>query len=422
MILADIAEIIYAPHKAFKKIVANPKYLAAIIVLILFIGLQMGYEYAQLSKTNLEVTSPQPGLFQEYTSATSGNWSASSGVNITDVADHLNYTVFVSGFGDYPDLYGTSSLQFRAADAQNISATISNAFNVDCSVNGFQNLSMILKLVYPSSVTPENAQLTLYSLNDADYYTYDLTYELSNTSLIGQWNNITVPIGPDAPAWTENGNPTWSNITKLSLDLTYPENYDITVRISALFFRGQYMSLAENDPMVIVFSSLQSVALQFLVLWLLTAAVIYLVLKGLKVDLVWKPLFIAVGVALVVLVIRAVLNLVATAALPAVYYPFDLSTGLAFTWYGAITYPPMAAEGLSATAMTAFSSIEASTAIFNAITSFLFVATYVWLGVLCVFVVDAIKPELSLTKKILASALGVIVTLFVLIFLLLGYA
>ena len=422
MILTDIAEIIYAPHKAFKKIVANPKYLAAIIVLILFLGLQMGYEYAQLSKTNLEVTSPQPGLFPEYTSATSGNWSASPGVNITDVADHLNYTVFVSGYGDYPDLYGTSSLQLKAADTQNISATIDNAFNVDCSANGFQNLSMIMKLVYPSSVAPEKAQLTLYSLNDANYYTYDLTSELSNASLIGQWNNITVPIGPDASAWTENGNPTWSNITKLSLDLTYPDNYDVTVRISALFFRGHYMSLAENDPMVIVFSSLQSVALQFLVLWLLTAAIIYLVLKGLKVDLIWKPLFIAVGAALLVLVVRAVLNLVATAALPAVYYPFDLSTGLAFTWYGSIAYPPMAAEGLSATAMTAFSSIEASTATFNAITLFLFVATYVWLGILCVFVVDAIKPELSLTKKILASALGVIVTLFVLIFLLLGYA
>ena len=422
MILSDLAEIIYAPHKVFKKIVANPKYLAAIIVLILFIGLQMGYEYAQLSKTNLEVTSPQPGLFQEYTSAASGNWSASPGVTIKDVGDHLNYTLFVSGFGDYPDLYGTSSLQLSAEDTQNINATISNAFNVDCSANGFQNLSMIMKLVYPSSVTPNSAQLTLYSLNDADYYTYDLTSELSNASLIGQWNNITVPIGPDASAWTENGNPTWSNITKLTLDLNYPDDYNVTVRISALFFRGQYMSLAENDPYIIIFSGLQSVALQFLVLWLLTAAVIYLVLRGLKVEMVWKPIFISVGAALIVLVIRAVLNIVATAALPAVYYPFDLSTGLAFTWYGAIAYPTFAAEGLAAPAMAAFSSIEAATATFRAITFFLFAATYTWLGILCVFIVDAVKPELSMAKKILAAAVGVIVTVMVLIFLLLGYA
>ena len=42
MILDDFAEVIYAPAKAFKKIIENPKYLGAIIILLLFIGIQIG--------------------------------------------------------------------------------------------------------------------------------------------------------------------------------------------------------------------------------------------------------------------------------------------------------------------------------------------------------------------------------------------
>ena len=38
LIINDILKVIYAPHKVFKDIVANPKYLGAVLVLVLFIG------------------------------------------------------------------------------------------------------------------------------------------------------------------------------------------------------------------------------------------------------------------------------------------------------------------------------------------------------------------------------------------------
>ena len=213
MILNDIAEVIYAPQKAFKKIVANPKYLGAIIVLILFIGLQMGYEYAQLSKTNVELTSPQPGLFPNYTNASSGNWRGTSGVNFTDNTDYFNYTLYVSNYGFYPDAYGNTSLQICAQNTQNVSAAIGNAFNVDCSANGFQNLSMIIKLVDPQTTPPQNAKLTLYALSDTDFYTYDLTSQLSNASSDWAMEQHNHPHRPQRSAWTPSGNPTWNNIT-----------------------------------------------------------------------------------------------------------------------------------------------------------------------------------------------------------------
>jgi hypothetical protein len=423
LVLTDLVQVIYAPQKAFKKIVANPKYLGAIIVLILFIGLQMGYEYTQLSKTNVEITEPQPGLFQTTTQASTGNWTSSSGAAISDSADYFNYTLYASNYGFYPNGFGNTSLQLSQQDAQALSARIDNAFNVDCSGVGFQNLSMVVKLVDPANAVPQNATLTLYNLNDNNYYTYDLTPQLSDASLIGQWNNLTIPIGPNSETeWTTTGNPTWNNITSIKLDLSYANGENATVRIGALFFRGQYLSLAQNDPLILVFSVLQSVSLQFLILWLAIAAIMYLVLKGLKVELVWKPIFVSVGIALIVMVIRSVLCIAATLALPQIYYPWDLSTGLSFAPYGVIAFPTQATSILSVESMAAFTSIEAASASYRAICFFLFGACYVWLGILCTFIVGAVKPELSMSKRILAAAVAVIVTVMVLVFLLLGYA
>ena len=58
MILEDLAQVIYSPVKAFKKIVENPKYLGAFLVLILFVGLTVGFELVQFSKIYIENTSP----------------------------------------------------------------------------------------------------------------------------------------------------------------------------------------------------------------------------------------------------------------------------------------------------------------------------------------------------------------------------
>ncbi len=63
LILDDIPQVVYAPVKVFKKIIENPKYLGALIILLLFIGIQIGYEYVQFSKTYTENTSPTVDQF-----------------------------------------------------------------------------------------------------------------------------------------------------------------------------------------------------------------------------------------------------------------------------------------------------------------------------------------------------------------------
>ncbi len=95
-------------------------------------------------------------------------------------------------------LFGNSSLEINAKNTNKISAALSNAFNVNCSAGGFENLSMTIKMVEPQ-VAPQSAALTLYSINDSNYYTYDLTSALSNSTTIGLWNNLTIPVGPICP-------------------------------------------------------------------------------------------------------------------------------------------------------------------------------------------------------------------------------
>jgi hypothetical protein len=103
--LQDILQVIIAPHKAFKQIVTNPKYLGALIILLLFIGVQIGYEYVQFSRTYTEQTFPViffngPVLINELPTYTnSSSWTGGSNVNLTDSNDYFNYSIYLAGFG-----------------------------------------------------------------------------------------------------------------------------------------------------------------------------------------------------------------------------------------------------------------------------------------------------------------------------------
>ena len=105
-------------------------------------------------------------------------------------------------------------------------------------------------------------------------------------------------------------------------------------------------------------------------------------LRGLKSTIVWKPIFVAVGFALIVMAIRAAVNLIAASALPPMYYPFDLWTGLGFTPYGVLTYPAQAVGILAIEAQNAYAAIQTASATFNAISLAVFAVAYFWLGAL----------------------------------------
>jgi hypothetical protein len=329
----------------------------------------------------------------------------------------------VAGFGlsptdsnAYYSLFGNSSLQVSAANTNNITAALGNAFNVDCSSNGFQNFSMTLKLVQPQSA-PQKATLTLYSLGDTNYYQYDLTPQLPSTSTIGQWNNLTISLGANVAEWTSSGNPTWSNITALKLDFSYPSSSNITIHIGALFFHGQYLTPIQYNSTGILLQFLQLFSLQFIFAWFLLTGIIYLICKLQKSPVLWKPLFIAFGFAMFVMVIRALVNLAATLTLPAIYYPFDLSLGVRFDPYAALYYPAEALRTLPVTSITIFNTIDSATLPFRTIVSGMFIVSYLWLGAVGAIVIEALKPEFSMVKRIVLSAVSIAIVILLLIFL-----
>jgi hypothetical protein len=136
-----------------------------------------------------------------------------------------------------------------------------------------------------------------------------------------------------------------------------------------------------------------------------------------KDAVLWKPLFTAIGFAMMVMVVRALVNLAASLTLPTVYYPFDLSLGVRFDPYAALYFPPEALGSLPAISHTIFNNIDTVTLPFRTIVSGMFLVSYVWLGAVGSMVIGALKPEFSMMKRIALSAISLVIVVVLLIFL-----
>jgi hypothetical protein len=340
-------------------------------------------------------------------------WRAGSNVDLTNNFDnYFNDTVYVANYATSYQLFGNFSMQAQANNTNTMLIALSDTSNVDCTANGYQNLSISMQLVSPTSA-PSNATLTLYSLSDSNYYTYDLTSAIASASAINQWGNITVPVGPTAAGWTEKGTPSWQNITSLTLQFNYPQNTDISLRIGALFFRGEYIQPLITNATQFLYVFVMEFSLQFLATWLVLTGMIFLALKAFKATVVWKPIFVAAGLTMIVMVIRMAITAAATATLPTMYYPFDVALGVMYDSFGSLTFPTQIAIPVAESAAQ-MANITASMATFKTILTVLFVASYAWLAGLTTLMVKELKPEFTTMKCAIVAALSVAVTILVL--------
>jgi hypothetical protein len=313
----DILRVLYAPHKVFKEIIQNPKYLGVLIVVVLFVAAQTGLYYIGSSKSYSEQTMPvgdQGDLWTENATL----WQASSGVIITN-----NYADFVNA----TSYYGDSSIEFAVNNSTNIQMVLSDlGGSVNCGVDGFENISLRVKIVAPD-VKPENVTLYLYSLSDSNFFYYDLT-NLFSSSAVNVWNNITLPVS--SGDWlSSNTAASWENITSLKMDFAWPANSSIDLRVDGLFFRGVFKNSVEiYGSEYVIFNLALSNSTQFILQWLLLTGLMYVIIKGLKGNVIWKPLMVAVGFALITMVIQAVILAVAYTTLPNLYYPIEVLAGV----------------------------------------------------------------------------------------------
>jgi hypothetical protein len=119
-----------------------------------------------------------------------------------------------------------------------------------------------------------------------------------------------------------------------------------------------------------------------------------------------------------VLLIRAIINLIATVTLPTIYYTFDTWPGLSLTPYGTIFYPAGYDSPLFAASQAALATTNAALQLFASITVVIFFVSYVWIATLATIVIGTLKPDFSPIKRIGIAAISVGVT--VLLLLLLG--
>jgi hypothetical protein len=388
----DALKVLYAPHKVFDKIIQNPKYWGPLLIFIIFLAAQSGFYYSLYSKTYYEQTTPNINNLGAWT-LNSTMWTVSPGVAISsNYIDYLNSSI-----------YGNSSMQFAISNVDNMSIALVDVGNVNCGPTGFQNLSMRIKQVDPLTA-PSQATLTLYSLTQSNTYQYDLTNEFSDATLVGVWNNITVPLGTQASNWQAVGSPQWGNITGLKLDFTYASKSSVTLRVEGLFFRGTFESPVKTDFVNFLVYILQASIFQFVEEWLIFAALMYIIIKGMKGIVVWRPLFIAAGFALIVTVVQALINLAAISTLPQINYPVELLAGVP-------------GEG-----QTLLNAISTQTTTYSLIANIVQLSSYVWTAALGAFIIRALLPEFKWIKSILVSASAFIVTVVVINFLaLLGF-
>jgi hypothetical protein len=141
---------------------------------------------------------------------------------------------------------------------------------------------MSLKQSAPTTI-PQSVTLTLYSIDDSSF-SKDITSSFA-ISTLGQWNNLTIPL--DTSDWTTSGTQaSWSNITGFKLEFKWDNPSNVNILVDGVYFRGVFKDYITFSGSIFYVQAILSTVTQFLILWLLFTATIYIIIKGLKGNIV----------------------------------------------------------------------------------------------------------------------------------------
>lgn len=315
MSLRAILKMLYAPHRAFREIIQNPKYIGPIVIMLLFVAANAASAYTLLSKTYVEQTLPAGTLENK------DEWTESISMWRTLVGEppKENYTDYIEGV-----LYGNRSIEFSAKNSTEIVIQLDNMGSVNCSSpEGYTKLYFRVKWISPNA-SPKRAVLYLYSEAPSSYFYYNLTEKFaSSTAKI--WNNITLNLADEG--WVSTEDAYWAKITSLKLELSWLEQSNITVLVDGLFFGGLFKSQLEDASTYLTYSS-ASAFMQFIIRWVFLGGIIYVMTKAFKAATVWRVMLILVGFALITMFVQTLINAAAFSTLPNLKYPFEYIGGV----------------------------------------------------------------------------------------------
>jgi len=369
--VTNIPKIIYAPKKAFKEIIQNPKYFGPILIMILFIAAYSGFNYVTASKLYDEQVLPDPSEGDMWTE-NDAFWT--SNADVSESSDAVS-----GGF------YGNKSIEFAITNNTQIYMQLDDIGSINCSSpEGYQNISFRLKLDYQETI-PENATVHLISGQSGSFYRNWTDDFISLNKTI--WNNLTIAIGPESNGWIENGiNADWSSITGLRFEFAWSENANITVLVDGLFFRGVFAPVVKDITSVMLNFVLSSF-MQFTIRWVFLSLILFLVIRAFGLKTVWRPVLILVGFILITIVIQAVISAIAFSTLPTIYRPLEL--------FG----------GTEAEFSVAFDKLMNTIWLVNQIYGYLQIVIFMWTIGLCAIAVRVLT-EFAWTKSILIATVA----------------
>ncbi len=372
MFAYGIFKVIYAPHKAFKEIAQNPRYIGPILIMILFIAANVAAAYAFLAKAYVEVTVPSSENKDLWTE-NKDFWKPLNGANCAE-----NFTDYIAG-----NYYGNKSIEF-SVESDKIAMELNNIGSVNCSSQGgYTRLYLRVKWTSPS-YPPENATLCIYSGTSSSYR--DITNELSAS---GVWNNLTVPLADTG--WV--GEIDWGNVTGLKLEMVWNKTSNIRVLLDGLFFGGVYKSSLEGATTYLALYGANSF-MQFTLRWFLLGAALYIFTKLFKAKTVWRVALVLAGFALVTMFVQAVINAATFSAMPALRYPLEY------------------VGGVKGEAESAYNKIMEEAWLVNRVYSAVQMAMIVWTVMLCGIAVR-LSTEFTWTTSFLTAFVAYFAALFI---------
>lgn len=312
MYISKVLKVLYSPRKTLKEVLQEPKYIGPILIVILVVAANISTAYVIFSKEYYQQALPNTGT-DEWTQST-GYWT-SPNANVSLSSDSVT--------GTY---YGNASIAFTTQNNSQITMELGNFGSANCSSpNGYDVLVFRIKWTDPQE-TPNNATINMYSANSSSDYFYNNLTETFSNSTYGIWNNFTISL---VSGWSSTGQPNWNAITGLQLQFKWAQNSNITMLVDGLFLLGPYEPLLQTTGTTYPLSYGVTAAIQYIVTWVLLTAVIYLVLKVFKTNILWKPMLIAVGFLLITMFIQTLVTGIGYSTLPTLNYPFALYGGVA---------------------------------------------------------------------------------------------
>lgn len=308
----QILKTLYAPHKAFKEIIQNPRYWGPLLIMVLLVVANVGYTYVATSKTYVEQTLPSGQPLDEWTENAT-LWT--SNAVRSQSSDNIN--------GTY---YGNSSIAFTIMNGTEVAAELDNIGPINCTgPDGFSLLSFRLKWTNPTT-NPDNLTVQLFSSASSNHFDYAPTIGSLNLTY-NIWNNLTIPLNTQLN-WSSSGNAVWANITGLKLDFMWNGSSNITLLVDGLFFHGPFKSLYESAGTLYMANFAIVAFMQFVFTWVLLTGIAYILTKAFGAKLVWKPFLVLIGFALITMFVQVIVNTAAYTTLGNIRYPFDLIGGV----------------------------------------------------------------------------------------------